>query len=312
MHQISTAQEEYRLPELIKTVGKRLRTSAVVPGDLDSYLESVRAQSNQFPRVVGELRSPEQFPLLSGVLSSRAWVKQRNHEIQVALERWAEPFSAWAAMIAQSEANPADNTFSSHLLREPNELLDYAWRTLIKNHAALSIQGGCSDQVHREMVTRFDHADQIVKEIVQQNLQYLAENVAYDEMTQSEGRIPLLVFNASPLQHTDLVEAQVEVPAGLWPFELVDTQGKSLPYNTLDDPIHDPATDSYQAQIQFTAEDVPTYGYSSYALRGGDAEPHTTEYDQGDSIENEWLSATVNTHEGTFTVYDKRTGQTFP
>jgi mannosylglycerate hydrolase len=312
MHQVSSAQVEYRLPDLIKTVGKRFRTTSIVPGDLDEYLDSIRASADAFPRVVGELRSPERFPLLPGVLSSRAWIKQRNFEIQVLLERWAEPFSAWAPLVGQTTTSPTDNTFDSHLLREPNKLLDYAWRVLIKNHAALSIQGGCSDQVHREMVTRFDQAEQVVNEVVQQNLQYLAENVASGEMAQADERLPLLVFNASPFQHTDLVEATVEVPADLWPFELVDGQGIGHPYNTLEDPIHDPAADSYRVQIQFLAEDVPSYGYSTYALcRGGD-EPHAAEYDQGNTIENEWVSVTVNTYDGTFTVHDKRTGQAFP
>jgi mannosylglycerate hydrolase len=312
MHQVSSAQVEYLLPDLIRAVDKRFRTTSVVSGDLDDYLDSIRASANEFPRVVGELRSPERFPLLTGVLSSRTWIKQRNHEIQVQLERWAEPFSAWAALVGRVVTSPASNAFDSRLLKKPNKLLDYAWQVLIKNHAALSIQGGCSDQVHREMITRFDHAEQVVKEVVQQNLQYLADNVAVGDSARPEERLPLLVFNANPFPHTDLAEATVKVPANLWPFELVDRQGARHPYTMLEDPIHDPAADSYRAQIQFLAEDVPSFGYDTYALRGGGDTPHTAEYDQGDTIENEWVSVAVNTYDGTFTVHDKRTGQAFP
>ncbi len=312
MHQISSAQVEYKLPDLIKAVGQRFRTTSLVPGSLDSYLASVRADAAELPRVVGELRSPEQFPLLPGVLSSRAWIKQRNHEIQALLERWAEPFSAWASLAALSASSPTDNMSDSHLLREQNNLLGYAWQVLLKNHAALSIQGSCSDQVHREMVTRFDHAEQIVKDIVQQNLQYLAGHVAFDGLAEPGQRIPLLVFNASPFPHTDLVEAGITVPANMWPFELADDQGSQHPYNTLDEPLQDPATGEYQVQIEFVAEEVPAYGYRTYALCCGGAAPYMAEYDQGDTIENEWLSATVNTHDGTFTIHDKRTGQSFP
>ena len=104
-----------------------------------------------------QLRGGRYAHLLSGVLSARMWIKQRNTAIEYLYEKYSEPLSTitWALD-------------KHNMFNYPKGYLLTGYKWLIKNHPHDSICGCSIDQVHDEMKTRFDWAEQIGYEIFKQ------------------------------------------------------------------------------------------------------------------------------------------------
>lgn len=206
------------------------------PTYITAALEEIKAQNINLPIVHGELRDPKRHHLLPGVLSSRVWIKQRNHTCETLLERWTEPFSAWADLIRHDEQ---DRTlWTGHLttprVRNPEGLINHAWKILLQCHPHDSVCGCSVDQVHEEMRDRFDQVDQIGEEITRQSLSAITEAVNTSSLKKVGSRSALVVFNPNPHTCAGLAEAKIELPAGLDPFEIIDDQGQIIPYRILD------------------------------------------------------------------------------
>jgi len=218
------------LPAALAAARELLPDMQLVHGTLPLFVDAVRqslSQSGQrLQTVEGELRSPKRHPVLPGVLSARMWIKQRNAQVQNLLEKWAEPFAALAALV-----HPADGPLSGP--PAAHALIWQAWKYLLENHPHDSICGCGVDQTHREMVIRFDWAEQMAEEITRQSLASIANQVDTTPPGQAALSIPLVVFN--PLAHarTDLVSTGVQVPGSLEDFELTDMQGQSVPHHVV-------------------------------------------------------------------------------
>lgn len=226
------------VPGLVATTqmpGDSLTLSSL-PRYLAAVRDEVRQRQIQLPTFRGEARSPKRHHLLSGVLSSRVWIKQRNHECETLLERWAEPFTAWAEILAPNTR--ADSVWTGHLttprLRQPSALLREAWRLLLHCQPHDSICGCSIDAVHEEMRSRFDQAEQIAEEITRQSLTALADAVDTSAAAPPAARLALVIFNPDPFPRTDRATAALPLPAGLDPFEIIDPQGRSIPYRLLE------------------------------------------------------------------------------
>ncbi len=183
----------------------------------------------ELPVVRGELRSPKRHHLLPGVLSTRIWIKQRNHALETLLTRWAEPLAAWAELLDPGDLQPVILTGNVPLprLRHPAPLLDEAWRLLLQNHPHDSICGCSVDQVHREMVPRFDQAEQIAGEITRQSMLTIASQI---EMGGNHQRMPIVVFNPLDGPRTDAVTVTVSLADRFRCFQVVDAQGQVVPH----------------------------------------------------------------------------------
>jgi mannosylglycerate hydrolase len=217
-----------KYPELID--GDRL-----VHSTLPQYIEAVKASSSDLITITGELRSSRRHNLLPGVLSSRIWIKQRNHACQTLLEKWAEPFSVFASL--------ADPTFSSlERLENPAQVIRMAWRYLMECHPHDSICGCSIDQVHDEMKPRFDQVEQIGEEITRQSLAGLAASVR----TTPPASLPVertlssvVVFNPVNGPSTGRVQVELELPHDINGFELVDEAGQAAPLQVLEDQVQE-------------------------------------------------------------------------
>lgn len=189
-----------------------------------------RDQQSSLPTIVGELRSSQRHQLLPGVLSTRMWIKQRNHACETLLEKWAEPFSAWAEMVTgDHQQNAASLPHPTSRIIQPEHILRQAWRLLMECHPHDSICGCSIDQVHDEMRPRFDQVEQIAEEITLQSLVALAGQV--DTQARVEpAQTAVLVFNPTAGPRTDLVTVESELPPGEAVFAVVDAAGKPAPY----------------------------------------------------------------------------------
>ncbi|MFA5078457.1 MAG: glycoside hydrolase family 38 C-terminal domain-containing protein, partial [Dehalococcoidia bacterium] len=138
--------------------------------DLKKWLS---ASHHDLPTIKGELRNCSRQPVLPGTLSSRIWIKQRNHRCQVILEKWAEPFSAFADLLTRP-------TSSDHIpvsLQSSSGFIPLAWRMLLENHAHDSICGCSVDQVHNEMKTRFDQVGQMAESVTERALSDITSSI---------------------------------------------------------------------------------------------------------------------------------------
>jgi alpha-mannosidase len=199
-----------------------------VEGDLDR-------RDVELPSIHGELRDPSRHHLLAGVLSSRMWIKQRNHACEVLLERWAEPFSAWRQAL---ELEPSDRILwtghlATPLVQDADALLDEAWRILLTCQPHDSICGCSIDQVHEEMRRRFDQVEQIGVEIRNQALAAIAQRAVTDTLPGANVRGALITFNPHGFPRGGYAEADFELPAGLDRFEIINARGQPIAYEVL-------------------------------------------------------------------------------
>ncbi len=209
---------------------------STLPAYMQALREEIQAKGLDLAVVRGETRNPKRHHLLPGVLSSRVWIKQRNNECETLLESWAEPFSAWAEVLCAQEPDEMVWTglLTAPRIRRPSALLDNAWRLLMQCHPHDSICGCSIDQVHEEMRTRFDRVEQIGEEITRQSLTALADAVDTSSLRTAGAEAALVVFNPLSTPRTDFATAELELPAGMDPFEIVDEAGSTVPFRLID------------------------------------------------------------------------------
>jgi mannosylglycerate hydrolase len=206
----------------IRSAAGRLQGDRLIHSTLPEYFAAVSAAVRRrgigLPVVAGELRSPKRHHLLPGVLSTRMWIKQRNRACETLLERWAEPFTAWASLLGpRGVADP--------LVRAPRGALRAAWRMLMQNHPHDSICGCSVDPVHEEMRARFDQAAQMGEEIARASLEAIA--AAVDTRA---AEMSVVVFNPAAGPSNAPVELDLHPPADWDSFEVTDPSGEVVPH----------------------------------------------------------------------------------
>jgi mannosylglycerate hydrolase len=221
----------------IADANHRLRNSQVIHSTLPDYVQSIVSQMSDqninLPTIRGELRACDHAHLLPGVLSTRMWIKQRNHRNQTLLEKWAEPFSVFSETIISENqgekigTRPSASTYESNRVRNVAPIIRQAWRLVMENHPHDSICGCSIDQVHDEMKQRFDQAHQIAEEITCQSLEALsaAADTQSDEVFSA-----MVIFNPMGSIHRDLVEVGLNIPEGITGFEIVDEKKNVIQY----------------------------------------------------------------------------------
>ena len=237
----------------IAYANESLESDAVLHSTLPQYIASIRDQINDLgislPTVTGELRSSKRHHLLPGVLSTRMWIKQRNHACETLLEKWAEPFSTWADLLHDGYLLPQDQReipapdkrkggeifYTPENLRvsNPSQVLRQAWRLLMECHPHDSICGCSIDQVHTEMRPRFDQVEQIGNAILQQSLESLIDQINAQppgQFDQGDPVLALVVFNPVAGPRTGSVPVEIELPKGVMDFEIVNEAGESAEY----------------------------------------------------------------------------------
>jgi mannosylglycerate hydrolase len=216
----------------IECANANLPDTRVIHSTLPGYIESIKTQIEQLqqsiPIVRGELCACDRSPLLPGVLSSRMWIKQRNHASQTLLEKWAEPFSVFAENMIRTEAGfRSPEAIASNHIRNVAPILRQTWRLLMENHPHDSICGCSIDQVHTEMEPRFDQVDQIGEEVTLQALQAIARAA---DTRSGDAFSAIVLFNPLGQVHRGPVEIALKVPEEIAAYELIDTDRNVIPH----------------------------------------------------------------------------------
>ena len=232
--------------------------------DFEYFTDLVLKANAELKTFRGELRGSKYFNILSGVFSARMWIKQRNTEIEYLYEKYAEPLSTmtWALDKEKKFEYPQDYI-----------LTGLKW--LIKNHPHDSICGCSIDQVHDEMKTRYDWAEQIGNEVFKNSLIYMSKYINFD--TKENSRTPLIVFNPLAWRRKDIVSFKVIAYSGSYlkskpkvfptDFKLVDSDGNDVEFQLIDGELEPRyKMENFKAkQLTFLA-DAPACGYKTYYL----------------------------------------------
>ena len=161
-----------------------------------NYVEQVKKElPDDLNTITGELRSQKTdgWYTLANTASSRIYIKQWNVRCEMLFEKVAEPLAA----IAAKEG-----------MEYPQDLFTYGWKLLMQNHPHDSICGCSVDDVHREMVTRFEKAEQVALHIISMCMDYLKGKI--DTSAVKEGNIPFVVVNTTGWDRTGVVELELE------------------------------------------------------------------------------------------------------
>jgi len=135
------------LTEQITQVNSRLDDYEIVQGTLFEYFDKVKDRFKEFS-VNGELRDNSKTFILEGSYSSRPDIKKYNIE------------SAYKLDLADKMQKFYGGNY--------NNLIEYAYKLLIKNQAHDSICGCSLDDVHEENIIRYKKILQITENIIEE------------------------------------------------------------------------------------------------------------------------------------------------
>ena len=299
------------IPRLAKELNKRFTEIEIKQGNLKEYIdyakETVKSNLN---KITGEFRSGKDTNILQSVYSSRMYIKQANERCETLLENWAEPTASLAWLMGKDY---------------PQNLIRTSWKWLLKNHPHDSICGCSIDQVHREMITRFDWSKQIAQEVTNKNLDYITDKIKIDYLNEDE--LALVVFNPLPYSIDENVESRVKFhkEINLNRVKVLTIQGEEIPYQLkrhgsdykiIFNPFKVPQfLEVNYADISFTAKDIPACGYKTFTIKAINDLRTSKEYETDiragrDHIENKYYKVIVETNR-TITIIDKLNNKVF-
>ncbi len=301
MNGVDHLEVQQDLSPILSSVNQRLpETDKLVHSTLPKYIDALKqevAEKNiALEKRVGELRDDRGGSCLAGVLSTRMYLKQANHRSQILLEKYAEPLSAFAHLTGD--------------FKYPYDMLLYTWKLLMQNHPHDSICGCSVDQVHAEMMPRFQQVDQIADELIIRSTRHIANQVTLPashkeaEADSNQQDITMLVvFNTLNWKRTDPVKTKLEFPLGpetrgnpprddskqIPGFKILDENGIEIPFAVTDvsikmkavfSPVKLPLDQWVQEySIEFIAHDVPRNGYKSYTVHPEKSMPQYEVYE---------------------------------
>lgn len=257
----SDHREAYpEIPEIVKQWNKLHPDVLLEQNDFEYYIDKVLSIHPRLRSFQGELRGSKYSPILSGVLSARIWIKQRNTKIEYLFEKYAEPISAITWVLDKYQQ-----------FTYPYSYIRSGLKWLIKNHPHDSICGCSIDQVHNEMKTRFDWAEQIGNEVFDHSFRYLSNLINFKQ--QEEKKIALIIFNPLPWKRKDILvfngiskaySLQKKFPKD---FKLVDSDDNEIEYQGYYQTGEPRYSREHDINYQFSfLVDIPACGYKVYYI----------------------------------------------
>jgi alpha-mannosidase len=319
------------LPEAMETARQLYPDTEFIHSTFEDYLVAVNQSMDQaLSSVKGELRSQrtDGWGTLVNTASARVYLKQMNQLGQAMLEKVAEPLAALAKLTGQAY---------------PHHLFTYAWKTLMQNHPHDSICGCSVDEVHREMVTRFDKSRHVAESIIDSSKAALSDAIDTTGFGKhGKDALPVVVFNTTGWERSGVLTVELDAlrlyfrdgytleeaarivkETDLSGRVLIDAEGTETAYTMEDLGLqfgYDLPDDKFRqpymcrrVKLTFEAGQVPALGWKTYALVKTDATAPTNEANRASmvtgaaSMENDRLSVTI-AEDGSYTLTDKASG----
>lgn len=293
-----------------------------IHSNFTDYLEAVQKDvPEDLGSVEGELTSQETdgWYTLANTASARVYLKQCNTKVQRQLENITEPLATMAYEVSGNY---------------PHDQLDYAWKTLMQNHPHDSICGCSVDSVHREMIPRFEKADEVGKYLAQDSLEQLT--AAIDTTGFPKDSFPFVIVNTAGMDKTGEAEITIElerkrfaegIPEQLYQelenlpkrkYHVETKSGATIPAILSEETVqfgYDLPKDRFRVpymarmiKVTLPLENMPAFSWETFALVEGEAkaeEKETMIHQSGRIIENGPLHLTIEKN-GTITMEDRK------
>ena len=293
-----------------------------IHSNFTDYLEAVQKDvPEDLGSVEGELTSQETdgWYTLANTASARVYLKQWNTKVQRQLENITEPLATMAYEVSGNY---------------PHDQLDYACKTLMQNHPHDSICGCSVDSVHREMIPRFEKADEVGKYLAQDSLEQLT--AAIDTTGFPKDSFPFVIVNTAGMDKTGEAEITIElerkrfaegIPEQLYQelenlpkrkYHVETKSGATIPAILSEETVqfgYDLPKDRFRVpymarmiKVTLPLENMPAFSWETFALVEGEAkaeEKETMIHQSGRIIENGPLHLTIEKN-GTITMEDRK------
>ncbi len=302
-------------PKVLNMISEMYPEAEVVDADLTVMAEELKKYESCLPIICGELNEPidncdpetANMKLLYHCLSSYYPLKQENDRCQNLLEMQTEPMLAISAI----DGKPIKHRY-----------VDVAYRHLLENHPHDSICGCSADQVHKDMIYRFDQVKGICSRLHDRFLEFAPHG--------NGNEYELKLYNFTPYPRKKYITAKIDffknysaVKRGYAEkeahnnFKLFDAQGNEVPYQivSVDRSVDKRIVSAFQAAAAFDVytvcfeADLPALGYSVYKVTPEeDRVAYADRLPCGDSwVENDLIRLDIRPN-GQFDITDKRTG----
>ena len=168
----------------------------------------------------------------------------------------------------------------------PQEELREGWRTILLNQFHDIIPGSSIKQVYDESEQQYEEVMKVGRKILNNSLSNIASKI--DLKSKS-----IVVFNTLSYYRNDIVE--VDLPSGLEIHGIVDTNGKEIDIQIVDD----------GKKIIFFAEKVPSKGYKVYNLIDNIQTATEEEMNMNSNFENKFFKVIFDANFNIISLYDK-------
>ena len=172
----------------------------------EEVFEKIEAQRDNLATLKGEFIDGKYMRVHRTIGSTRMDIKIAHARIENKIVNLLEPLATLAWTLG----------FEYH------GLLEKMWKEILKNHAHDSIGCCCSDKVHREIVARFELAEDMADNLIRFYMRKIADN-----MPQSDAD-KLVLFNLMPWPREEVINTTVRLRASQ--FNLRDDRGQPVPY----------------------------------------------------------------------------------
>lgn len=300
-----------RVAQIVAEANRLFPEDQYLHSSLADYVAAVKSEVKDLQVKHGEFRYTNidglWLNLYYGVLASRLYLKQSNHEAENALHGLCEPLCSSAWLLGQEY---------------PTGLLNIAWKQLLQNQAHDSIAGCAIDKVHEDCEYRTRQIREIADTEAMLSLGTLVKHI--DAAHLPEDSLLLTIYNALPYVREEICSAVVDVPATWKPgsLRLIDSQGKKAPVQVIAEenfgalvkiPREFPLPYAVRRfHLRFAAGTVLGLGYKTFVVQSeAGIRRNTGSLLTGPhSMANAYLAVEINA-DGTFALRDKMNGNSY-
>ncbi|MCK7177563.1 mannosylglycerate hydrolase [Enterobacter roggenkampii] len=262
----------------------------------EEVFDRIDAHRDDLATLKGEFIDGKYMRVHRTIGSTRMDIKIAHARIENKIVNILEPLATLAWMLG----------FDYH-----HGLLEKMWKEILKNHAHDSIGCCCSDKVHREIVSRFELAEDMADNLARFYMRKIVDN-----MPQSDAD-KLVMFNLMPWPREEVMNTTIRLRASQ--FRLLDDKGNVIPYfirsaRELDPGLIDRQIVHYGNYEPFMEFDIqlsqilPSMGYRTLFIEPNVAGKVLSAGENTESLlENAFWQIDVN-DDGTLRLRDKETG----
>lgn len=320
------------LGEAIRVASSLYPEVSFVHSDFPSYIKEVKRNLPKDMAVIkGELRSQHTngWYTLANTASARIYLKQMNQRCEMLFTKVAEPLCTMAAAFGKEY---------------PHHLFTYGWKLLMQNHPHDSICGCSVDEVHREMVARFEKAEQVALHIIDEAMNYFADRIDISCFKKyGEERVDFFVANPAGYEKKGVIETVIPAKKfyfrdyGVWDsirmakeavlpnYKIVDSEGNILKgkitvlphefdYDLPKDKFRQPFM-LRNVKVVFEAEEIPAFSVAAFSLIDEtllkeEKKEETSLIQQDGTIENQFIRVKIEEN-GSLTITEKKSGHVY-